>query len=224
MEQDKEQLETRMIEQFADLRGKTVLEIGCGDGRVSGKLAGKAGRYTAIDPDSQSIEKARSRIDNADLRVGSGERLAFDNASFDAILFTLSLHHQDSRLALAEAHRALKSDGRLVIVEPAIGGEVQSFFDIFRDETDALANSLKAIEESDFTAIRSETFRTVWEFDDSEELFNYCFACHNIPADHRISEKMAGRLGTKKNHRPLRLEETLNIFLLQKKAIHEDMS
>lgn len=216
MEQDKKQRETGMIEQFAGLRGKHVLEIGCGDGRVSRILAEKAGRYTAIDPDSRAIAKARSNIPNIDFRTGSGEDLEFENACFDVALFTLSLHHQNSALALSEVHRVLKPDGRLVVVEPAIGGEVQLFFDIFRDENDALAKSLKAIKECDFNVVREETFVTDWIFENKEELFSYCLDYHNTPANREIAAKMANRLGAKRNDQPLRLKETLNIFLLQK--------
>ena len=216
MEQDTEQIEIGMIEQYADLAGKRVLEIGCGSGRVTGNLAGKAGHYTAIDPDAKAIEKARSMIKNVDFRVGSGEYPDFENARFDVVLFTLSLHHQDSCAALAEAHRVLCPNGQTVVVEPSIGGEVQSFFDIFRDETEALANSLKAIETSDFAVVRQETFKTVWTLESREELFIYCLDYHNTPVNKHIVEKMTERLGPKSNDKPLQLEETLNIFLLQK--------
>ena len=41
------------IEEFIELNGKTLLEIGCGDGRLTALLAGKANAITAIDPDDK---------------------------------------------------------------------------------------------------------------------------------------------------------------------------
>jgi 2-polyprenyl-3-methyl-5-hydroxy-6-metoxy-1,4-benzoquinol methylase len=89
-------LELRLIERFTSLRRKHVLEIGCGDGRLTLQYAPLAASVLAIDPDEASIEVARwSQAGlprrNVDFRVGSIEGLPDRGAAFDVALFSWSL-------------------------------------------------------------------------------------------------------------------------------------
>ena len=104
-----------------------MLEVGCGEGRVTQFLARKSKKFTAIDADKKSIKIAKSKITGADISVGSGENMGFERESFDTLIFTYSLHHQNSRNALKETRRVLKTKGQLVVIEPAQDGEVMQF-------------------------------------------------------------------------------------------------
>ncbi len=89
-------LELRLIERYASLRGKHVLEVGCGDGRLTLQYAPFASSVVAIDPDRASIDEASEqqatrRISNVDFRVGSIEHLPDRGAPFDVALFSWSL-------------------------------------------------------------------------------------------------------------------------------------
>ncbi len=91
-----EGFEPRLIERFVSLRGKHVLEIGCGDGRLTFQYAPRASSVLAIDPDRPSIGEAvfQQRAggpSNIEFRVGSIERLAKPGAPFDVALFSWSL-------------------------------------------------------------------------------------------------------------------------------------
>ena len=44
---------------FDDFKGKSVLEIGCGGGRLTWRYADRAARVTAIDPYASSISRAK---------------------------------------------------------------------------------------------------------------------------------------------------------------------
>ncbi len=77
MEEDREKSDTGGNIGVADLKGRRVLEIGCGDGRVTAMLAGIPQRLVAIDPDAGCIEKARHQIAEAVFAAGSGEALPF---------------------------------------------------------------------------------------------------------------------------------------------------
>jgi len=221
MDYDKEQIEIKMINRFVDLHDQKVLEIGCGDGHVSRLLAPKAREYVAIDPDRQRIRKAMSTGAPVDFRIGTGEALEFEDASFQVVLFTLSLHHQDSRLALKEAHRVLTENGQLVILEPTTDGELQQFFNLFDDETNALTNTLNVIERCDFEIKHRETFYTVIKFNNQDELCGFEFDRNQIHPDDRdrIIETLQQLKGPITDIQPIHLRDKIHIFLLRKKGV-----
>jgi ubiquinone/menaquinone biosynthesis C-methylase UbiE len=89
-------MEVRLIERFTTLKDRRILEVGCGDGRLTFQYAPTAAHVLAIDPDRPSIEEARDeqawlRIPNIAFRVGSVERLPARGAPFDVALFSWSL-------------------------------------------------------------------------------------------------------------------------------------
>ncbi len=91
-----EGFERRLIERFVSLRHKRVLEIGCGDGRLTFQYAPRASAVLAIDPDRPSIDEAvfqqRARgPSHIDFRVSSIERLILAGAAYDVALFSWSL-------------------------------------------------------------------------------------------------------------------------------------
>lgn len=222
MDYDKENIEIKIIEKFIDIQDKRILENGCGDGRISILLAHKAQKYIAIDPDEQHIRKAKSSTANIDFRIGNGEALEFEDSSFHVVLFTLSLHHQDSRLALKEAHRVLTSDGQLVILEPAADGELTQFFNLFDDETDRLMNAMEMMKNSDFEIEQKETFCAIMSFDNKEDLCSYPFGRDKIqPGDRdRIIETLQQLQGAITDVQPIHLYDKLHIFSLRKKRIN----
>jgi cyclopropane fatty-acyl-phospholipid synthase-like methyltransferase len=56
---DPEENETRALLQYAvSFEGKSVLEIGCGDGRMTWRYADHAARVTGIDPDPERLQRA----------------------------------------------------------------------------------------------------------------------------------------------------------------------
>ena len=94
---------------FANFNNRRVLEIGCGDGHTTRQLVDQAAEFIAIDPDPESIAKAKESLSGVDFRVGSGEDLEFLNNSFDVVLFTKSLHHQNGPQALIECWYPLRA-------------------------------------------------------------------------------------------------------------------
>jgi len=105
--------------------GGTVLELGCGAGAGLVALARTFPQctVTGLDSDATSIELARARIEAAGLseRVHAEEMRAEDLTSEDAFDFVytqISLHEMDDPAAvLANARRALKDEGLLLVTE-----------------------------------------------------------------------------------------------------------
>jgi ArsR family transcriptional regulator len=98
-----------------------VGDLGCGTGPVTEAIAPHVKSVIAVDASAAMLRAARKRLarhDNVDLRVGALEALPIDDASLDAAMLVLVLHHLDEPArAVAEVARALKPGGRLVIVD-----------------------------------------------------------------------------------------------------------
>ena len=58
---DPEGVETRTIHDLIDFKGKEILEVGCGEGRMTWRFAETAKSVLAIDPDEDAIERARQQ-------------------------------------------------------------------------------------------------------------------------------------------------------------------
>ena len=59
---DPEHNETRALFELANFSGKRVLEIGCGDGRLTWRYAARAEHVTAIDPNADRIFQAKENL------------------------------------------------------------------------------------------------------------------------------------------------------------------
>jgi len=111
--------------------GARVLEVGCGPGHLSIRLARHRFAVTGLDLDPAMIARARANADrpgNCDQRrpsflVGDVAALAFPNRSFDLVVSTLSMHHwADPTAGLAEIGRVLRPGGRALVWDLRPGG------------------------------------------------------------------------------------------------------
>ncbi len=62
---DPDGVETRVIHELIDFVGKDVLEIGCGEGRMTWRFADAAASVLAFDPDDSAIATAREQTPDA---------------------------------------------------------------------------------------------------------------------------------------------------------------
>lgn len=102
-----------------------VLDVGAGTGANLTHLRA-ADRVVATEPDPAMRRRLVARRDEAsvpvEIRDAGAELLPFDDASFDAVVFTLVLCSvADPGRAVAEAHRVLRPGGRLVVLEHVVG-------------------------------------------------------------------------------------------------------
>ena len=89
-------VELRLIQRFVEITDQRVLEIGCGDGRLTRQYAPLASRVVAIEPDATKIRIARrtaadAGVTNVSFRVGMAERTRLGGGPFDIALFSWSL-------------------------------------------------------------------------------------------------------------------------------------
>lgn len=86
------------LRSMVDLKGQNVLDVGCGDGKLTWLYAGQASQVTAIDPDDEKIVAARASLPDAlEDRVRiiqtslADFAASFRGRKFDIIIFGWSL-------------------------------------------------------------------------------------------------------------------------------------
>lgn len=99
----------------------TVLDLGCGTGALTARLAPHVGKVIGVDRSEAMLEAAGLRtrhLDNLELRQGDLSALPVDDGAADAALLILVLTYLDQpELALAEMCRTLAPGGRAVVVD-----------------------------------------------------------------------------------------------------------
>ena len=102
-----------------DLRGRCVLDLGCGGGFMAEALAARDAAVVGIDPAAPAIAAARAHAAEAglviDYRVGTGEAVPVESRSMDVVICVDVLEHvADLETVLAEVGRVLRPGGLFV--------------------------------------------------------------------------------------------------------------
>lgn len=106
-----------LIDAYAPLRGRRILDVGCGTGTYVEHLRQFSEQVYGIDIEPERIAEGSKRLPN--LLVAAAERLPFLSESFDVVLLHEVLEHvEDDRLVVANAHQLLAPGGRMVIFAP----------------------------------------------------------------------------------------------------------
>jgi ubiquinone/menaquinone biosynthesis C-methylase UbiE len=129
-----------------DLRGKVVVDIGCGDGAFVRALAGAGADALGIEVSEDAVARARANDPDHRYELGGAERLPLADQSVDVATLMRSLHHvPDPSSAFPELQRVVRE--YVWIAEPLPEGD---FFELIRpvdDETEVRANAQRAIAE-----------------------------------------------------------------------------
>jgi SAM-dependent methyltransferase len=101
-----------VLELLAPSAGEHILDLGCGDGRLTERLAATGAAVVGVDASPEMVAAARKR--GLDARVISAEALEFDGL-FDAVFSNAALHWVlQPQKAVEGVYRALKPGGRFV--------------------------------------------------------------------------------------------------------------
>ncbi len=110
------------LKQLGELKGKKLLDLGCGAGEASVYFALKGAHVTACEISSKLVEivkklAVRFNVDVNVLKM-EAEKLKFLDESFDLVYGNGVLHHVCLDPALIEVHRILKPGGTAIFIEP----------------------------------------------------------------------------------------------------------
>ena len=97
--------------------GKSVIDIGCGEGRFSRLLSKLGATVTGVDLTETFIERARSLNTGETYLLGNAENLqGIESNTYDiAVSYIVLVDLQDYRSAINAAFRVLRPGGRLVV-------------------------------------------------------------------------------------------------------------
>jgi ubiquinone/menaquinone biosynthesis C-methylase UbiE len=123
------------------LRGKTVVDIGCGDGALVRRMITAGANAIGVDV---TVDRARAVDPAGRYLMGGAENIPLPDASVDVAVLMRSLHHvPNPHDAFPELKRVVR--GEVYIAEPLATGE---YFELMRpvdDETEVRAKAQEAI-------------------------------------------------------------------------------
>lgn len=96
---------------------KSVLEIGCGTGRLAVRVAPKVGRFLGIDISKKTVERAREHLKNCNAEIVKGDILYFETQEkFNLIYSSLTFMHIEEKQELIKKIKSLLTAGGKVVV------------------------------------------------------------------------------------------------------------
>ena len=102
---------------LSDVAGRSVLDVGCGEGRYCRKLAARGAVVTGIDPVQEFIDVASQRLPSGTFVTAFAESLPFPDGSFDTVLSYLTIiDFPDYVGAIREMARVMRPSGKIVVV------------------------------------------------------------------------------------------------------------
>jgi ubiquinone/menaquinone biosynthesis C-methylase UbiE len=169
-----------IILQLGEIKGKTIIDVGCGTGEMVRELTAVGAQVTGIDTPEMLVKAGDHPLVGNEKYVSAlGENLPFKSNFGDMIIFLASLHHIPEPMmiqAIKESCRILKTGGIAVFLEPC--GQEGSYFELIRlveDERDIQRLAFEAIKKAHTFGMENKTEEIVYierSFTDYVNLLN----------------------------------------------------
>lgn len=98
----------------------SFLDVGCGVGQYQSLLEGRSGRNVGIDVSQASIDRAASQNPKAEYNHYDGQRMPFEDATFDVVFAVCVMHHVPVDMwdhFVREMYRVTKPGGLCLLLE-----------------------------------------------------------------------------------------------------------
>jgi ubiquinone/menaquinone biosynthesis C-methylase UbiE len=156
-----------VLTDLVPIRGRTVLDVGCGDGALVKRLRAAGAGALGLDVD---VGRARAADPDGRYVEAGAEAIPLDDASVDVAILMRSLHHvPDPDAALRELRRVVRD--AVYVAEPLPRGEYFELMRLVDDETEVLANAQAALARAaGFERVHSVEYEVTMRIDDFEGL------------------------------------------------------
>jgi ubiquinone/menaquinone biosynthesis C-methylase UbiE len=96
LQKDPEGFEKKILHKFTDFANKRILEVGCGEGRLTRKYAGASALTVGFDPDHEALRIAQADSpsdlrDRVHFAQASANHIPFSKETFDIAILAWSL-------------------------------------------------------------------------------------------------------------------------------------
>ena len=154
------------------VKGKTVLDCGCGQGYGTFQLARKAEKAVGVDLSDWKMDRS-SKFKSPNLQFKKMDilKMSFKDDSFDLVVSSHNIEHlEEYEKSVREMHRVLKAGGKCIVITPngrirkLSGGKPYSPFHVIEFES----QELKALMEKHFSQVEVLGLRGNWRAQDIE--------------------------------------------------------
>jgi ubiquinone/menaquinone biosynthesis C-methylase UbiE len=104
-----------MINTLGNIKGKKILDLGCGAGAHAMEYVKKEADVCGLDISKTLVKIAKKRCPQAKFTVGSMNKIPYEDNTFDIVTASLSIHYiKDLNKLLHEVNRVLKKNGLFI--------------------------------------------------------------------------------------------------------------
>jgi ubiquinone/menaquinone biosynthesis C-methylase UbiE len=110
-----------VVDRFGLTKDSTVLDLGCGTGRIGLKMSRHVGEVVAADPDAGMLEQGRQAADsqgikNIEWKQAAGSEIHNLDRKFDVVTMGRAFHRMDTEQGLSNIKEVLKGGGGLSVL------------------------------------------------------------------------------------------------------------
>jgi SAM-dependent methyltransferase len=132
-----------VLAELVPLRGREVVDVGCGDGSLMRALAARGASVVGVEVSEAAVARAGERC-----VLGRADALPLGDASVDVCVLMRSLHHVPAQAmprAFEECARVLRPGGAMYVAEPVAAGAYFELVALVDDEREVRAQAQAAI-------------------------------------------------------------------------------
>lgn len=184
--------------------GRRAVDLGAGTGQATGALLAAGLEVTAVEPGPRLAAQIRMRYPAAQVIESTAEAAELGEAAFDVAVAATSIHWMDLDVLLPRLHRALTSDGQLLVFRNVYGDETAELTP-FRERVAAIVarrnqpsrHGLEVATSTEADLTRAGLFATVshdhfsWSIDLSEQQIRLLFGTFSDWSPKEVEEAAA---------------------------------